>query len=70
MSLGGDLHSRELYQQLHRVVWPNGRVFHYIGDPESASERNITRGVVQRLGEAGFRRVVRRPEAFGVVAWP
>ncbi|HAX24489.1 MAG TPA: hypothetical protein DCX80_05565 [Chloroflexi bacterium] len=69
-SLGGDLYSRELYQQLHRVVWPNGRVFHYIGDRESASGRNITRGVVQRLGEAGFRRVVRRPEAFGVVAWP
>lgn len=70
MSLGGELYSRELYRQLRRIVRPNGRVFHYIGDPESASGRNITRGVVQRLGEAGFRRVVRRPEAFGVVAFP
>lgn len=70
MSLGGELYSRELYRQLRRVVRPNGRVFHYIGDPESASGRNITRGVVQRLDEAGFRRVVRHPEAFGVVAFP
>lgn len=70
MSLGGDLYSRELYRQLRRVIRPNGRVFHYIGDPDSASGRNITRGVVQRLGEAGFRRIVRRPEAFGVVAYP
>ncbi len=70
MSLGGELYSRDFYRQLRRVVRPNGRVFHYIGDPESASGRNITRGVVQRLGEAGFRRIVRRPEAFGVVAYP
>lgn len=70
MSLGGELYSREFYRQLRRIIRPNGRVFHYIGDPTSASGRNITRGVVQRLGEAGFRRAIRRPEAFGVVALP
>lgn len=70
MSLGGELYSREMYRQMLRVCRPNGRVFHYIGDPDSASGRSITKGVIQRLGEAGFRRVVRRPEAFGIVAYP
>lgn len=70
MSLGGELYSREMYREMLRVCRPNGRVFHYIGDPDSASGRSITKGVIQRLSEAGFRRIVRRPEAFGVVAHP
>ncbi|NLD73912.1 MAG: spermine synthase, partial [Chloroflexi bacterium] len=45
-----------------------GRLFHYVGDPDSKSGRSVTRGVVQRLGEAGFRDVRPRPQAFGVLA--
>lgn len=70
MSLGGELYSGAFYRELRRLLARNGRLFHYIGDPESSSGRNITRGVMRRLGEAGFGRVVRRPEAFGVVAYP
>lgn len=29
----------------------------------------VTRGVLRRLQEAGFTRLVKRPEAFGVVAY-
>ena len=36
---------------------------------DSRSGRNVTRGVVRRLQEAGFRRIVRKPGAFGVVAY-
>jgi predicted methyltransferase len=43
-------------------------VFHYVGDPESKSGANVTHGVMRRLGEAGFTRVKRRPQAFGVLA--
>jgi predicted methyltransferase len=70
MSLAGELYSGAFYRELHRILTRNGRLFHYIGDPNSASGRTITRGVIRRLQEAGFRRVVRRPEAFGVVAHP
>lgn len=70
MALAGDLYSGAFYRELLRVMRRNGRLFHYIGDPESASGRNTTRGVMRRLQEAGFSRVVRRPEAFGVVAHP
>jgi uncharacterized protein len=69
MALAGDLYSGAFYRELHRILTRSGRVFHYIGDPESASGRNITRGVVRRLQESGFARIVRRPEAFGVVAY-
>ncbi len=68
-SLAGHLYSADYYRQLHRILKRNGRLFHYIGDPNSKSGRNITSGVLRRLQEAGFKRVIRKPRAFGVVAF-
>jgi predicted methyltransferase len=68
-SLAGDLYSGECYQHLFRILKRKGRLFHYIGDLESRSGRNVVKGVVRRLQEVGFSRIVRKPEAFGVVAY-
>jgi predicted methyltransferase len=68
-SLAGELYSGECYRHLFRVLRRRGRMFHYIGDLSSRSGRNVARGVVRRLQEAGFSRVVRKPGAFGVVAY-
>jgi uncharacterized protein len=68
-SLAGELYSGAFYQQLFRVLKRGGRLFHYIGDLNSKSSGTISKGVLRRLQEAGFTRVVRRPEAFGVVAY-
>lgn len=67
-NLAGELYSLAFYRQLHRVLRRGGRLFHYIGNPESKSGATITRGVVRRLDEAGFRRIQDRPQAFGIVA--
>lgn len=68
-SLAGDLYSLEFYQQAFRVLKHNGRIFHYIGDPQSKTGARVTKGVLRRLQEAGFTRVIRAPRAFGVVAY-
>ncbi|MBN2118115.1 MAG: methyltransferase [Anaerolineales bacterium] len=68
-SLAGDLYSLAFYQQAFRVLKHNGRIFHYIGDPESKTGARVTAGVIRRLQEAGFKRVRRAPRAFGVVAY-
>lgn len=68
-SLAGDLYSREFYEQAFRVVKNSGKMFHYIGDPQSKSGARVTAGVIRRLQEAGFKRVMRAPRAFGVVAY-
>lgn len=68
-SLAGDLYSTDFYRQLYRILKHRERLFHYIGDPRSKSGSATTRGVMRRLQEAGFQRVVTRPEAFGVVAY-
>ncbi|MEM7116087.1 MAG: spermine synthase [Chloroflexota bacterium] len=68
-SLAGHLYSADFYRELWRILQPKGRVFHYIADPKSRSGRSITRGVVQRLQQSGFRRVKPAPQAFGVVAY-
>jgi predicted methyltransferase len=68
-SLAGELYSRVFYEQLYRILQHGGRLFHYIGDLNSKSGGTVTRGVLKRLQEAGFKRVVRHPEAFGVVAY-
>jgi len=68
-SLAGELYSGECYRHLFRILKPRGRMFHYIGDLGSRSGRNVARGVVRRLQEAGFRRITRNPAAFGLVAY-
>lgn len=68
-SLAGELYSGEFYRQAHRVLQDRGRMFHYLGNLESGHGRKLLPGVIRRLKEAGFSRVVRAPEAFGVVAY-
>jgi predicted methyltransferase len=68
MQLAGDLYSSAFYRKLRRVLRRDGRLFHYIGDPESSTGARTTRGVMQRLQEAGFRQVKRHPRAFGITA--
>lgn len=69
LSLAGELYSGAFYQQLYRVLKRGGRLFHYIGDPGSKASGGSTKGALRRLQEAGFTRVTRRPEAYGVVAY-
>lgn len=68
-TLAGDLYSGVFYRQAYRVLRRNGRMFHYIGNPDSSSGGRVTKGVVRRLQEAGFTRVIHKPQAFGVVAY-
>ena len=68
-SLAGELYSGVFYKELYRVLKRGGRLFHYIGDLNSKSSGTVAKGALQRLREAGFKQVVRRPEAFGVVAY-
>jgi predicted methyltransferase len=67
-SLAGQLYSSEFYAQLYRVLRRRGRLFHYVGNPESKSGASLTRGVARRLQEAGFRNVKINRRAFGLTA--
>lgn len=69
LKLAGELYSGAFYRELYRILKRGGRLFHYIGDPGSKSGGTVTHGVVRRLQEAGFSRIVRHAEAFGVVAY-
>ncbi len=68
-SMAGELYSLSFYREAFRVLTPDGRMFHYIGNPESKTGKSVTRGVVDRLHQAGFSRVVNCPNAFGVMAY-
>jgi uncharacterized protein len=67
-SLGGELYSADFYAQLYRVLGRGGRMFHYVGDMNSSYGNRIVKGVVRRLQDAGFSRVTRKDDAFGLVA--
>lgn len=66
-NLAGHLYSQTIYDNFFRILKDKGRLFHYIGNPDSRSGASVGRGVVGRLEKAGFR-VRPKPEAFGVLA--
>jgi uncharacterized protein len=68
INLAGELYAESFYAELHRVLNRGGKLFHYIGDPNSDSGARTTKGVVRRLLAAGFSKVTPLPAAFGVVA--
>jgi len=68
-SLAGELYGGAFYRQAFRVLRRNGHMFHYLGNPDSKAGAGLLKGVTRRLREAGFARVVPRPDAFGVVAF-
>ncbi|HEY0867064.1 MAG TPA: methyltransferase domain-containing protein [Fimbriimonas sp.] len=68
MSLGGELYSEEFYRHLKRLLARRGRLFHYIGDPDSGLGKRLYPGIMRRLTSVGFTRVERHPEAFGLTA--
>ena len=68
LELAGDLYGGAFYRQLRRVLAPRGRLFHYVGNPDSPSGSRVSRGVVRRLEEAGFQDVRLQPDAFGISA--
>ena len=69
LAIAGDLYATAFYEQLHRVLRPRGRLFHYTGDPGSRNRKQDLPGrVAQRLGEVGFASVRREPAALGVSA--
>jgi uncharacterized protein len=65
-ALAGQLYGGEMYRNLHRILKPGGRLFHYIGNPDSRYGASTGRGVVVRLRSAGFR-VTPKERAFGVL---
>lgn len=69
ISLGGDLYDGDFYEELFRVLKDGGRLFHYIGDPASHGIQTLEKGITARLRAAGFKKVVRKPRAFGVTAY-
>ena len=66
-NLAGQLYSKSIYREFHRILKSRGRLFHYIGDPGSRTGASVGRGVVERLQKAGFT-VTPRGNAFGVLA--
>ena len=69
LSLAGSLYSEHFYLGLFRIINKGGKLFHYIGDPESHSGKRTTAGVTTRLTKAGFNQVQPNKKAFGVVAF-
>jgi predicted methyltransferase len=62
------LYSIEFYTQLRRLLKYCGAIYHYIGDPNSKESGGQYGSVAERLRRAGFSKVEKVPQAFGVVA--
>lgn len=68
-ALAGRLYSLEFYKELYRILKPNGKLFHYTGEPgKKFKGRDVAGEVMGRLNKAGFNTVFRVKKAAGVVA--
>ncbi len=65
--IAGDLYAQSLYKTFYRILKDRGRLFHYIGNPNSRSGAAVGRGVIERLEAVGFT-VKPKGSAFGVLA--
>lgn len=53
--IAGELYAQAFYNELARVLRPEGRLFHYTGSPNRlTSGRDVPNEVAQRLRRAGF----------------
>jgi predicted methyltransferase len=68
-SLAGELYSLEFYRELFRVLKPGGVLYHYTGYPGRKRGKDIQRGVIRRLLQAGFRYVRREGRTEGILAF-
>lgn len=67
-AIAGSLYARAFYDELYRVLRPAGKLFHYIGDPDSRASGRLYGGVRTRLRDAGFGEVAMARRAFGLRA--
>jgi hypothetical protein len=68
ISIAGDLYSREFYRELFRVLKPEGILFHHTGMPFQKSGTDFIKSTMKRLEEIGFKKILRRENAQGVLA--
>ncbi len=61
-----ELYSLDFYKRIYRVLKAGGKLYHYTGSPGEKQGKDIVKGVMKRLIEAGFRNVKPRPDILGV----
>jgi predicted methyltransferase len=68
-SIAAELYTTNFYTEILRVMKTGGILYHYVGSPGSKHGRkDLQRGVIRRLRDAGFSDVVRNEASLGVVA--
>ena len=68
-SMGSELYTASFYSELYRVLKSKGVLYHYVWSPGSKHrKRDLQKGIISRLREAGFRQVQRNERTLGIVA--
>lgn len=65
-----NLYAQTTYTEFARILKKSsGRLFHYIGNPQSIESGRLYKGIKERLRAAGFKNFLVAQDAFGIIAF-
>ncbi|MFQ3676086.1 MAG: hypothetical protein SNJ64_06045 [Endomicrobiia bacterium] len=63
-NIAEELYTKSFYEQLYRILKPNHKLLHYVGNPHSKHPKykNVIPNIIKKLSEAGFKNIVPIPD--------
>jgi predicted methyltransferase len=69
LPLAGELYANSFYQVLFTLLKPNGKLYHYVGNPGKKYRNiNLMNKIAKRLSQIGFKILKVNTPTFGIIA--
>jgi len=63
-NIAEELYTKSFYEQLYRILKPNHKILHYVGNPHTKHPKykNVIPNIIKKLSDVGFKNILPIPE--------